>query len=70
MQRPVLCCRNFAHRAAINPICSVIDEVNARYGRGSHRLALEPPVVQWTMKRAYLSAGLTNDFNQLKSVRC
>ncbi|WP_256580188.1 MULTISPECIES: DUF4113 domain-containing protein [unclassified Pseudomonas] len=48
----------------------VIDQVNARYGRGSLRLALEPPVAHWAMKRDYLSASFTTDFNQLKSVKC
>lgn len=48
----------------------VIDQVNARYGRGSIRLAIEPPVAQWAMKRDYLSPSFTTDFNQLKSVKC
>lgn len=51
-------------------LMGVIDQVNARYGRGSIRLAIEPPVAQWAMKRDYLSPSFTTDFNQLKSVKC
>ncbi|WP_223508834.1 MULTISPECIES: Y-family DNA polymerase [unclassified Pseudomonas] len=57
-------------RRNADALMGVIDQVNARYGRGSLRLALEPPVAQWAMKRDYLSASFTTDFNQLKSVKC
>lgn len=59
-----------APRRNADALMGVIDQVNARYGRGSLRLALEPPVAQWAMKREYLSASFTTDFNQLKSVKC
>lgn len=59
-----------APRRNADALMGVIDQVNARYGRGSIRLAIEPPVAQWAMKRDYLSASFTTDFNQLKSVKC
>jgi len=57
-------------RRNADELMAVMDKVNARYGRGSLRLAIEPPVAQWAMKRDYLSANFTTDFNQLKLVKC
>ncbi|NWC76236.1 DUF4113 domain-containing protein [Pseudomonas sp. P7759] len=48
----------------------VLDGINARYGRGSIRLAVEPPIPQWIMKRDYLSDSFVTDWNQLKRVIC
>lgn len=59
-----------APRRNADALMGVIDQVNARYGRGSIRLAVEPPAAQWAMKRDFLSASFTTDFNQLKSVKC
>jgi len=36
------------------------------YGWGSIRLAVEPPIPQWRMKRDYLSDSYVTDWNQLK----
>lgn len=51
-------------------LMKVLDGINARYGRGSIRLAVEPPIPQWGMKRDYLSDSFVTDWNQLKRVLC
>ncbi|CAN2968579.1 DUF4113 domain-containing protein [Pseudomonas sp. PM2] len=51
-------------------LMKVLDGINARYGRGSIRLAVEPPIPQWGMKRDYLSDSYVTDWNQLKRVKC
>lgn len=51
-------------------LMKVLDGINARYGRGSIRLAVEPPIPQWGMKRDYLSDSFVTDWNQLKRVKC
>jgi DNA polymerase V len=51
-------------------LMSCIDTINARWGRGSIRLAAEPPVAAWSMKRDFLSDSFVTDFNQLLKVKC
>lgn len=51
-------------------LMKVVDGINARYGRGSIRLAAEPPIAQWGMKRDYLSDSFVTDWTALKRVKC
>ncbi|MEN4750770.1 Y-family DNA polymerase [Pseudomonas sp. Ps21-P2] len=51
-------------------LMSVVDGINARYGRGSIRLAVEPPIPQWGMKRDFLSDSYCTDWAALKRVKC
>lgn len=50
-------------------LMKVMDGINARYGRGSIRIATEPPIAQWAMKRDYLSDSFVTDWHQLKRVK-
>lgn len=50
-------------------LMKVVDGINARYGRGSIRIATEPPIAQWSMKRDYLSDSFCTDWAQLKRVK-
>lgn len=50
-------------------LMTVVDGINARYGRGSIRLAVEPPIPQWGMKRDFLSDSYCTDWSQLKRVK-
>ena len=50
-------------------LMKVVDGINARYGRGSIRLAIEPPIAHWAMKRDYLSDSFCTDWSQLKRVK-
>ncbi|WP_057445962.1 Y-family DNA polymerase [Pseudomonas syringae] len=50
-------------------LMTVVDGINARYGRGSIRLAVEPPIPQWGMKRDFLSDSYCTDWAQLKRVK-
>lgn len=50
-------------------LMKVMDGINARYGRGSIRIATEPPIAQWSMKRDYLSDSFVTDWRQLKRVK-
>jgi DNA polymerase V len=51
-------------------LMSIMDSINLRWGRGTMRLATEPPVASWGMKRDYLSDSFLTDWNQLRSVKC
>ncbi|KPB13559.1 translesion error-prone DNA polymerase V subunit UmuC [Pseudomonas sp. ST1] len=50
-------------------LMKIMDGINARYGRGSIRIATEPPIAQWAMKRDYLSDSFVTDWHQLKRVK-
>ncbi|KFE54066.1 Y-family DNA polymerase [Pseudomonas syringae] len=50
-------------------LMTVVDGINARYGRGSIRLAVEPVIPTWGMKRDFLSASYCTDWAQLKRVK-
>ncbi|MNH20607.1 DNA polymerase V subunit UmuC [compost metagenome] len=46
-------------------VMSVIDGVNARWGRGTLRSAAVPAAAQWAMRRELMSAGFTTQVHGL-----
>lgn len=59
-----------APRQNSEKLMSIMDTINQRWGRGTMRLAIEPPVAAWGMKRDYLSDSYLTDWKQLKAVKC
>lgn len=57
-------------RKNANVLMGTMDAINARWGRGCIRLAIEPAAAEWGMKRDYLSDSFMTDWNQLKQVKC
>ena len=48
----------------------VLDEINARWGRGTLRPARVPLEPGWGMRRELLSSRYTTDWNGLWKVNC
>ena len=59
-----------APRKNSEELMNIMDSINLRWGRGTMRLATEPPIASWGMKRDYLSDSFLTDWNQLRSVKC
>lgn len=53
-----------------NRLMRVIDDVNARWGRGTMRVASVPPRPEWGMRREMLSQSYTTRIDQLWTVKC
>ncbi|QHB28157.1 DNA polymerase V subunit UmuC [Pseudomonas monteilii] len=56
--------------AASLKIMEVMDQINARWGRGTMRPARVPPTPEWAMKRDFLSPSYTTRIDQLWKVQC
>lgn len=59
-----------APRKNSEELMNIMDSINLRWGRGTMRLATEPQIASWGMKRDYLSDSFLTDWNQLRSVKC
>ncbi|MDU8520084.1 DUF4113 domain-containing protein, partial [Pseudomonas syringae pv. actinidifoliorum] len=51
-------------------VMSVLDEINARWGRGTLRTGGVPSNPEWAMRRDMMSQSFTTRLDQLWTVRC
>jgi len=56
--------------AAAEQVMSVLDEINARWGRGTLRAGSVPTDPEWAMRRDMMSQSYTTRLDQLWTVKC
>ena len=62
----------FAHSQPMESekVMNVLDEINAKWGRGTLRAASVPSAPGWAMRRDLMSQSFTTQMDQLWTVRC
>ncbi len=62
----------FAHSQPVEAekVMNVLDEINAKWGRGTLRAASVPSAPEWAMRRDLMSQSFTTKIGQLWIVRC
>lgn len=62
----------FAHSQPVEAekVVNLLDEINAKWGRGTLRAASVPSAPGWAMRRDLMSQSFTTQMDQLWTVRC